>query len=588
MGPDLLVAIGVSIIAAAVFALLARGARQPLILGYILGGAVLGPHLGLGVVTDEASIELISEMGLLLLLFIIGLEISVPSLVQAGRTITVTGLLQFPICTALAWWLVGSWVAPHTGGAFDGLYLAVALSLSSTLIVVKLLSDKLEIGTFAGRVTLGILLFQDLWAIGFLALQPRLKSLEPAPLLSSLGACVGLVATCGVLSRLVLPPLFRSVARSHELLLISAIAWCFLVAGTAGSLGVSKQMGALIAGMVIAAFPYNTEVISRLGGVRDFFVTLFFVALGMKIPVPSRWMLVVGCAAALFVVLSRFASIFPLFALLRLDARAAGVVSINLGQVSEFSLVIVTLGVGYGHVSHDVALLVLYTLLLTSVLSTYTIMFNHGLATLLTRVLVGLGIPAWLGHRRTPSPAAAPRPKAGASDIFFLGVSREGLAFLRHLERERPAMKDRIVAVDFNPETLEQLRADGVECHYGDISNAETLRHAGIDRAGVVVSSISDWLLRGTDNLRLLRQVQSLAPTARIIVTADTLAIAEQLYTEGADYVLIPPVLAAGHLYDLLLHGSAETLAAARRQQAATLFGPRDGFSDTQDGVHRH
>ena len=271
MSQDLLVAIGVSIIAAALFALLARGARQPLILGYILGGAVLGPHLGLGVVTDEASIELISEMGLILLLFIIGLEISVPSLAQAGRTIMVSGLLQFPICAGLAWWLVGSTVAARTRGPFDGLYLAVALSLSSTLIVVKLLSDKLEIGTFAGRVTLGILLFQDLWAIGFLALQPSLSSLEPLPLLSSLGAGVGLVATCGVLSRLVLPRLFRSVARSHELLLITSIAWCFLVTGTAGSLGLSKEMGALIAGMVIAAFPYNTEVISRLGGVRDFF-----------------------------------------------------------------------------------------------------------------------------------------------------------------------------------------------------------------------------------------------------------------------------------------------------------------------------
>ncbi|HEV8643903.1 MAG TPA: cation:proton antiporter [Methylomirabilota bacterium] len=585
MSQDLLLAIGVSIIAAALFALLARGARQPLILGYILGGAVLGPHLGLGVITDEASIELISEMGLLLLLFIIGLEISVPSLAQAGRTIMVSGLLQFPICAGLAWWLVGSTVAARTRGPFDGLYLAIALSLSSTLIVVKLLSDKLEIGTFAGRVTLGILLFQDLWAIGFLALQPSLRSLEPVPLLGSLGAGVGLVATCGVLSRLVLPRLFRSVARSHELLLITSIAWCFLVAGTAGSLGLSKEMGALIAGMVIAAFPYNTEVISRLGGVRDFFVTLFFVALGMKIPVPSRWLLLLAGATALFVVLSRFAAIFPLFALLRRDTRTAGVVSINLGQISEFSLVIVTLGAGYGHVSRDVASLVLYTLLLTSVLSTYTILFNHGLATLLTQVLAGLGIPPWLAQRRSPEEAASSLPrKGGAGDIFFLGVSREGLAFLRHLERERPAMKDRIVAVDFNPETLEQLRADGVECHYGDISNAETLRHAGIERAGVVVSSISDWLLRGTDNLRLLRQVRRLVPGARVIVTADTLAAAERLYTEGADYVLIPPALAAEHLYDLLLHGSAESLAAARRQQADSLLAPRGAAPDAPDG----
>jgi Kef-type K+ transport system membrane component KefB/Trk K+ transport system NAD-binding subunit len=574
LGQDLLIGIGVSIIAAAAFALVARHARQPLILGYVLGGAVLGPHLGLGVVASEANIELISEMGLILLLFIIGLEISVPSLLQAGRTITVSGLLQFPICAGLAWWGMGTAVAARTGGAFDGLYLAVALSLSSTLIVVKLLSDKLEMGTFAGRVTLGILIFQDMWAIGFLALQPSLRSLEPAPLLSSVGASVGLIATCAVLSRLVLPTLFRSVARSHELLLITAIAWCFLVAGTAGALGLSKEMGALIAGLVIAAFPYNTEVITRLGGVRDFFVTLFFVALGMKVAMPSSGMLVLAAGAALFVMLSRFAAIFPLFALLRVDTRTAGVVSINLGQISEFSLVIVTLGAGYGHVSREVAALVLYALLLTSVLSTYTILFNHRLATLLTRMLAALGVPPWLQRAQPPEGASRARRAVG---IFFLGVSREGLAFLRHLERERPAMKDEIVAIDFNPETLEQLRADGVECHYGDISNAETLRNAGIARAGVVVCSISDWLLQGTDNRRLLRQVRSLAPAAHVIVTADTLPSAQLLYAEGAAYVLIPPALAAEHLYDLLLHGTAETLAAARQQQAATLLTPRDG-----------
>ena len=510
---DLLLAIGISIIAAAVFAVVARSARQPLILGYILAGVALGPHLGLGVVTDETSIELISEIGLILLLFIIGLEINVPSLAQAGRTIAVSGLLQFPICAALAWWTLGG-LAATTRGPFDGLYLAVALSLSSTLIVVKLLFDKLEMGTLAGRVTLGILIFQDLWAIAFLTFLPNLKTLEPVPLLASFGAGVALVATAVVLSRLALPGLFRSVARSRELVLLTSIAWCFLVAGVAGQLGLSKEMGALIAGMVIAAFPYSTEVVTRLFGVRDFFVTLFFVALGLKLPVLSRELALLALAAAAFVVASRFVAIFPIFALLRMDARTAGVVSINLAQISEFSLVIVTLGAAYGHVRRELASVVLYTLLGTSVVSSYAILFNHELATALARVLAFVGVPTWLSARR-PERDRAVEPAPPKSDIFFLGVSREGLAFLRHLERERPAMKRRIAAVDFNPETLQQLQADGIDCRYGDISNAETLRHAGIERAAIIVSSISDWLLQGTDNFRLLRQARSLAPAAR-------------------------------------------------------------------------
>ena len=567
---DVLTAIGVSIVAAAAFALIARSVRQPLILGYILAGAALGPNVGLGLIADESSIELISEMGLIFLLFIIGLEINVPALAQAGRSIVVSGLLQVPICAALAWWMLGGLVAG--GGRLDRLYLAVALSLSSTLIVVKLLFDKFEMSTLAGRITLGVLVFQDLWAIVFIALQPSLESLRPAPLLGSLAAGLALLASAGLLSRFVLPALFRSVARSYELLLVTAIGWCFLVSGTAGALGLSREMGALIAGMVIAAFPYGTEVITRLAGVRDFFVTLFFVALGLKVPPPSRHVLLLAALAALFVMVSRVLAMLPIFAALRLDTRTAGVVAVNLSQISEFSLVIVALGVGLGHVSDTLASLVLYAVLVTAVVSTYAIRWNHRIATTLAHALEASGVPRWLGRREaTPATVAA---GDHAHDIFFLGVSREGLAFLRHLEREHPAMKRRIVALDYNPETVEQLQADAVECHYGDISSPETLRHAGIERAQVVVSSISDWFLQGTDNLRLLRQVRRLVPHARTIVTADGLKAAERLYAEGASYVLIPPMLAASHLYTLLADPTAEALNNARRHQSSNLPAP--------------
>jgi len=581
--PDVLTAIGVSIVAAAGFALIARVVRQPLILGYILAGAVLGPNVGLGLITDQASIELISEMGLIFLLFIIGLEINVPALAQAGRSIVVSGLLQFPLCVALAWWALGGLVTDG-GGRFDRLYLAVALSLSSTLIVVKLLFDKVEMGTLAGRITLGVLVFQDLWAIAFLALQPSLESLRPAPLLGSLAAGATLVTSAAVLSRFVLPGLFRTVARSYELLLVTAVAWCFLVSGTAGALGLSREMGALIAGMVIAAFPYGTEVITRLSGIRDFFVTLFFVALGLKVPAPSRHLLLLAALAAVFVIASRLVAMLPIFAAVRLDTRTAGVVAINLAQISEFSLVIVSLGLALGHVSQSLASLVLYTLLLTAIISTYAIRWNHSLATGLARALEATGVRRWLG-RRAPAPGSAPAA-TDPRDIFLLGVSREGLAFLRHLEREHPAMKRRIVAIDFNPETLEQLQADGVACHYGDVSSPETLRHAGIEKAGVVVSSISDLFLQGTDNLRLLRQVRRLVPPARTIVTADTRVAAERLYAEGADYVLIAPMLAAEHLYGLLLEPTPEALGSARQRQIAAMESgrpPSEAESERRD-----
>jgi Kef-type K+ transport system membrane component KefB/voltage-gated potassium channel Kch len=572
---DLLTSIGFSIIVAAILAFLARRLNQPLILGYILAGAVLGPHVGLHVVTDEASIELIAEIGLILLLFLIGLEISLPRLLQAGRAITVTGLLQVPICAGLAWVVLGPFVAT-SGGQFDRLYLAFASALSSTLIVVKLLSDKFELGTFGGRVTLGVLIFQDLYAIAFLAIQPNLQNLQALLLLRSLVAGVALVGGAWVLARFVLPAYFRVIAKSSELVVVSAMAWCFLVAGVAGWAGLSKEMGALIAGVVMASYPYGTEVISRVGGVRDFFLTLFFVALGLKIPEPSLPAVLAALGGVAFVIVSRFAAMYPLFAFLRLDTRTAGVVAINLSQISEFALVIFTLGVTYKHISPAANSLILYTVLLTAVISTYGILYNHGIATRLAGLLSALGLRRWAGA--APAAATASADGDGGSDedsgrdVFLLGVSREGLAFVQYLTRTAPALKDRLVAIDFNPEMLERLRAQGVEHHYGDIASMATLEHAGIGRAVIVISGISDWFLKGTSNLQILRSVRSLAPAARVIVTGDTAEGAQELYVAGADYVMVPSALTAEHLATLLADRSPNALARARRVQAFELF----------------
>jgi Trk K+ transport system NAD-binding subunit len=168
--------------------------------------------------------------------------------------------------------------------------------------------------------------------------------------------------------------------------------------------------------------------------------------------------------------------------------------------------------------------------------------------------------------RRAPG-AAEPAPARPSHQIFLLGVAREGMALLEHLDRESPGLKDYIVAVDFNPDTLERLIGLGFECHYGDIANAETLRHAGLERATVVVSSISDWMLKGTSNARVLREARLLAPSAKVVVAADTMAGAERLYADGADYVLVAPVLAAEHLYAILRSRTLDAIDEARRRQ---------------------
>ncbi|NLI33956.1 MAG: cation:proton antiporter, partial [Deltaproteobacteria bacterium] len=228
---DLLSNIGLAIVVATAFALLAKACRQPLLLAYLVAGIVLGPELGFGLIKDRESITLISEIGLILLLFIIGLEIDLKKLLAAGRTLIISGVSQFIICAALGigfFLLIGFQLE---GGRLDALYLAVAMALSSTMIVVKVLYDKFELTTLPGRITLGILVFQDIWAILFLSLQPSLLTPQASVILFSFVKGAGLVALSLLMSRYLLARLFAYVAKIPELLLVTAIAWCFLISG---------------------------------------------------------------------------------------------------------------------------------------------------------------------------------------------------------------------------------------------------------------------------------------------------------------------------------------------------------------------
>ncbi|MEI6972015.1 MAG: cation:proton antiporter, partial [bacterium] len=242
-GVTLLKDIALSIIFAAGAAHVARILKQPAILGYVLGGVMLGFNLGFGLVTKGESIELISEIGLILLLFIIGLEINLRELLRMGRSMLTIGVVQFVFCV-----LIGALLFMpfrHTLGfeRFDLLYVAVALALSSTLIVVKLLHDKFETETVAGRLTIGVLVLQDLWAIVFMAFQPNLLAPEVYGIVTSLGWGAVLVSASFMSSRFILPHFFRAAAKTPELVVLTAVAWCFAVCGLASEAGLSKEMG---------------------------------------------------------------------------------------------------------------------------------------------------------------------------------------------------------------------------------------------------------------------------------------------------------------------------------------------------------
>jgi Kef-type K+ transport system membrane component KefB len=276
--------IAISIIAAWILAVLSQVLRQPVLLAYLVAGFIIGPH-GFQWITNIQNIETISEIGLSLLLFMIGLEIDLKKMLSAGRVIMLTAAAQILGCVLLGWIVFGL-IGPAEN-RLEALYLGVAAAMSSTVIIVKILYDKRELETLAGRVTLGVLVLQDIATILFLAIQPNLKNPAVGLLALAMGKVILLVAVAFLASRFVLPPVFKLVARLPELVLVGALAWCLALAGFAGWLGLSTAMGALIAGVMVSTFPYTLDVVAKVTSIRDFFVTLFFVGLGMEIPMPS-------------------------------------------------------------------------------------------------------------------------------------------------------------------------------------------------------------------------------------------------------------------------------------------------------------
>ena len=537
--------IALGIVFAALAAHVARVIRQPLILGYIAGGVLLSPRLGLGLVTSAESIELISEIGLILLLFIIGLEIDLRELRRLGRSMLALGVGQFAI-NALLGLAFFAWLGYRPGGGnFDLLYLTIVISLSSTLIVVKLLRDKFELKVLSGRLTLGVLVVQDVWAILFMAVQPSIADPGVVRIAGSIAGGAVLVGVAFLASRYALARLFEASARRPELVLISSVAWCFIVSGIAERLGLSREMGALIAGLSISAYPYGADVISKVTGVRDFFVTLFFVALGMKVLVPSATILGQAALIVAFVFVSRLVAVVPTTYLLRDGLYAGLVTALNLAQISEFSLVILKLGADYGHVSDRASAVVLTAMILTSLVSPYVIGANDRIARIMLRPFERLA----RRRERAGGPAADAHP---AREIVLLGHFRIAQAVLDRVEQLAPHLKGRITLVDYDATRGRAVMARGFRWEYGDLANPDALEHLGMEQARIVVTTISDTFLKGISTRRLVATLRRLAPQATIVMTGEEKTDAEDLLRAGADHVLVPGEITGERILALL------------------------------------
>lgn len=528
---DLLNGIAISVVAATVAGILCHFLGQPIILGYVLAGVIVGGNFGLSLVHDPHTVEIISEIGLILLLYIIGLEINLKQLLSSGRQLLLTAVGQFPLCVVLGLIFFSAITLPYVTSSLELLYLSLLCALSSTAIVVKGLYDKGETDTLPGRMTIGTLVLQDIYAILLLAVQPNLSSPSITPIAMAILSTVTMLALGFFFSKFILSKLFNAIAKSPEMIVSMSLGWCATMAGLADVLNVSREMGALVAGLSISAFPYSIHITAKTLPLRDFFLTLFFVSLGMKLTLPSGPILVPILLVSAFVFISRLLTVYPLLLLTTSDRRVGLITSLNLSQISEFSLVVCSIGFALGHVSKDFMSLLALSMIFLAIVSSYVIRFSHEIYLKLNKLLNMI---------RPDGEQSEDKVTVDNHEIIFIGYHRGARALMSIFESDFPELIKKVLVIDFNALTLHELKQKGISTIFGDISSYDTLEHSHIAHAKVILSTIPDILLKGTSNINIVKMLKQIAPEACIVATADDLQHKEVLKHEGANMCLLP------------------------------------------------
>ncbi|MEM8988433.1 MAG: cation:proton antiporter [Pseudomonadota bacterium] len=524
--------------------------RQPLIVSFIAVGLLAGPS-GLDIVHAEEQIELFAELGIVLLLFLVGLKLDVNLIRKLGPAALATGLGQVSATAAL-----GFAACLALGlGMTESIYVAIALTFSSTIIIVKLLSDKRAIDSLYGRVSLGILIIQDLVVvIAMIVLSAISAGGEGDPRIAvAMVALNGalLVGGVGAFIRFVAEPLAERLAQSPELLVAFAIGWAALLGTSADVLGLSKELGGLLAGVSFASTRFREAMASRLSPLRDFLLLFFFIALGAGLDLSlAGGMLVTAIALSLFVLVGKPAIIFLIMSQMGYRKRSGFLAGVTLSQISEFSLIFMAMAVSIGHVGDEVIGLVTLVALITITASSYSITYAKSIYKIVEPILGPFERKAAAGSDEEENEQTLARKY----DVLLFGLGRFGGAVAQRLKAQNMS----VLGVDFNPSAVQRWRAEGVDAVYGDATDPEFISHLPLSGSRWAVSAVPEFdasLTADDARLSLIRTLKSQNYQGRIAVTCHREVDVEPLRAADADLVLLPFQDAADRAVELLFEG---------------------------------
>ncbi len=522
------------IVIAMAISLAMRLVRQPLIIGYILTGIVVGPA-ALHLVKSPETIEVFSNIGIALLLFIIGLGLNPRVIRDVGRVATVAGLLQV-VATAGIGWAAGIFLGFTQT---ESVFLGVSLAFSSTIIILKLLNDKKEQNRLYGKVATGMLLVQDILATFALLLVTSQS--EGGLSFSQLGtlALKGFIISAPLffVGSTVLPRLGKLIAGSQEFLFLFALGWGFGSAALFEAAGFSLEIGALIAGVALAGLPYTHEISARLRPLRDFFVVVFFISLGTRLVFADFTKVVPAIALACGItIVIKPLIITVIMGLMGYTKRTSFKAAVAMGQVSEFSLVFVILGQKQGLISEGLVSVITFTALISIAVSSYLIVYSDKLFVFFEKRF------AMFERRKTHFE----QESRNQYDLVLFGYRKGGHEFVKIFK----GLKKRFVVIDYDPEVIEVLERQELEHLYGDATDIELLEEAGLDKSKMIVSTMSDH----ETNVFLLKLLSSINPQAVSIMHAGDFRKAAELYELGASYVVIPHYIGSEKIGSFIRH----------------------------------
>ena len=511
--------------------------RQPMIVSFIAVGVMAGPS-ALGIVQSQENIELLAELGVAVLLFLVGLKLDLKLVRTLGAVSLATGMGQV-IFTAIIGFFIGLALGLDT---VTSLYVAVALTFSSTIIIVKLLSDKKEVDSLHGRIAIGFLIVQDL----FVVLAMMALSAFGVGTSSESGAWMQIgtvlfygaimLAFVGLFIRYLANPLMNRIAHSPELLITFAIGWAALLAALGSHFGFSKELGGLLAGVSLASTPFREAIVARLSSLRDFLLLFFFIALGAQLDLSLLGAQVVPALLfSLFVLIGNPLIVMAIMGRMGYRKRTGFLAGLTVAQISEFSLIFMAMGMTLGHVNAEALGLVTLVGLITIALSVYMITYSHTLYRLLEPLLD-------IFERKVPMREEAEDQRSmehKSYDVILFGLGRYGSAIAEHLRKDNL----KLLAVDFNPDEVRNWRALGFDAVYGDACDHEFIGHLPLKSVKWVVSAMPQHdlgLTHEDPRLVLIDGLKREKFTGKIAVSTQQAHEKEALKTKGADLVFLP------------------------------------------------